>query len=170
MPAELAASLAVTEADRLLQAEALVRAYCGWHIAPLREDVEVTVRGDGGSVLMLPSLHVTAVTAVVQDGSTLVADTDYTWSEAGVLTSYYWGTGPVTVTFSHGYAAPPAEVTAVVQAVAQRALDNPGSRPRDQVGPFAESFSQVGFNQAPALALLDAEKDILSRYRIPSQP
>lgn len=170
MPAELATSLVATEAERLEQAEALVRAYCGWHIAPSRTDVEVTLIGDGSSVLVLPSLYVTAVSELTQGGTALVADTDYAWSESGVLTSYYWGTGSVVVTFTHGYAEPPADVTAIVQAVAQRALDNPGSRPREQAGPFADTFSQSGFNQAPALALLDAEKAILDRYRIPPRP
>ena len=60
MPAELATSLAPTEADRLLQAEALVRGYCGWHIAPSRSET-ITVRTFGGTSVMLPSLLVTEV-------------------------------------------------------------------------------------------------------------
>lgn len=171
MPAELATTLTPTEADRLLQAEALVRGYCGWHIAPSREDVEVTFKDVSyGDALLLPSLHVTAVESITEDGTELVDVTDFNWSEGGVLTRYYWRTAPVVVTFTHGYAAPPAEVTAVVQAIAQRAVSNPGSLVRTQDGPFSDTFSQTGFNQSLPIALLDAEKEILNRYRIPARP
>ena len=157
MAAELATTLVATDADRLEQAEALVRAYCGWHIAPSRGGSE-TFDAIADNVLLLKSLHVTAVASVTENGTT-VDPSDYSWTEAGVLTRrcWSWATGPIVATFTHGYDVPPPEVAAVVQAVAQRAFDNPGSRPRAQAGPFADSYSQVGFNQAPALALLDAE-------------
>lgn len=171
MTAELATTLTSTPEERLLQAEALVRSYCGWHIAPQRTDVQVTLPASTSPVLVLPSLHVSAVTSVTQDGVT-VDPADYSWSEAGVLTrtGWAWTTSPVVVTFTHGYAEVPAEVSAVVKAVAQRAVDNPGSRPREQAGPFADTYSQVGFNQAPAIALLDAEKAALDHYRLPPRP
>lgn len=168
---ELAVTLTPDETDRLLQAEALVRSHCGWHIAPSRTET-MTLPASDGATLLLPSLMVTAVASVTIDGTALTAD-EYTWTAAGVLKrsmGWCWGSGTVVVAFTHGYDLAPPEVTAVVQAAAQRALDNPGSRPRDQVGPFAESYSQVGFNQAPALALLDAEKEILDRYKLPPRP
>jgi hypothetical protein len=166
VPAELATSLTATEAERLEQAEALVRAYCGWHIAPSREET-VTLRGVQRAMMFLPSLYVTAIESVTDDGTALTVEDDYIWSVVGVLTRVgYWSTGEVEVSFTHGYADPPAEVTAVVQAVAQRAVDNPGSLVREQRGPFAETHSQTGSNQSIPLVLLDAEKDILRRYRI----
>jgi hypothetical protein len=171
VPAELAVTLAATEDERLEQAEALVRSYCGWHIAPSRVDAVETLRGYGAQPLLLASLNVTAVASVVDDGTTLALTDDYTWQPNGViLRAGWWGTGDVVVTYTHGYDDPPPEVTAVVQAVAQRAVDNPGSRPRDQIGPFAPTYSQTGSNQAPALALLDAEKAVLDPYRIPPRP
>lgn len=67
------------------QATALVRAWCGWHVTPSKtETLELEV--DGSTFLPLPSLHVTGVTSVVMDSVTLVQDTDYQWSQAGVLT------------------------------------------------------------------------------------
>jgi hypothetical protein len=171
VPAELATTLTATEAERLLQAEALVRAYCGWHIAPSRADVEETLRGDGGAPLLLRSLYVTAVASVVDDGTTLALTDDYIWSQNGVIRrAGYWGTGDVVVTYTHGYDEPPAEVTAIVQAVAQRAVNNPGSSVRRQVGQVSDTYSQTGFNQSIPLALLDAEKAILDHYRIPPRP
>lgn len=165
---DLATTLTATDAERLEQAEALVRGYCGWHIAPPREET-VTLRGIRRAMLFLPSLYVTSVASVTDDGTALTVEDDYTWSPVGVLTRVgYWSTGEVVVSFTHGYADPPPEVTAVVQAVAQRAVDNPGSLVREQRGPFAETYSQVGFNQSIPLVLLDAEKETLRRYRIPA--
>lgn len=165
MPAELATSLTVSEADRLLQAEALVRTYCGWHIAPSRTE-NVTLSASNTSLLLLPSLHVTALSAVTEDGTSVAVD-DYEWSPAGVITrTSAWSTTPIVVSLTHGYASVPAEVAGVVVAVAQRAVDNPSSRTRRQVGPFADSYSQVG-DETPALVLLDAEKSALSHYKLP---
>lgn len=172
MPAELATSLAVTEADRLLQAEALVREYCGWHIAPLRTGIEVTVDGSGSQVLDLPTLMLLDVVSILEDGVT-VALSDVQWTEAG----YLWRATPwtselrgVVVTIDHGYEDVPASVEGVVQAVAQRAVQNPGSLVRKQVGPFGDTYSQTGFNQSLPIALLDAEREILDHYKIPLQP
>lgn len=169
MPAELATSLTATEAERLMQAEALVRGFCGWHIAPARTVTTAQIRGTGRRTLMLPSLYVTAVSAVSDDSTTLTVEDDYTWSTAGILTRHgLWSTKYVTVTYTHGYATTPAEVTAIVQAVAQRAVDNPGSMTRRTVGPFTDAYSATGAGQVATLALLDSEKEALRRYRIPA--
>ena len=171
MALELASGLASTEADRLLQAEALVRSWCGWHIAPERPDETVTVRASDARTLLLPTLHLTAVTSVTDDGVRVAGDA-YDWTPAGVLlrSSGCWSSGPIVVTFAHGFAEAPADVSAVVQSVAQRAVQNPGSLVRKQVGPFADTYSQTGSNQSLPLALLDAEKDILGHYRLPPRP
>lgn len=168
MPAELATTLTATEAERLMQAEALVREFCGWHIAPSRT-VTVELVSAGGTALLLPSLEVTAVTAVRDvDGDTPETLTGWKVRRFGILyRSLGWPTGhEIEVDLTHGFTAAPAEVQGVVQAVAQRAVNNPGSKPREQVGPFGDTYSQAGFNQAPALTLLDAEKMILGRYRL----
>lgn len=171
MPAELATTLTSTEAQRLEQAEALVRGFCGWHIAPSRVVTAGQIRGTGTPILLLPSLFVTAVDSVSDDGTPQVIEDDYTWSPAGVLTRPgRWSTKLITITYTHGYTAVPPEVTAVVQAVAQRAVDNPGSLVRNVVGPFAPAYSATGANESAALALLDAEKAILSRYALPPRP
>lgn len=171
MALELASGLVSTEADRLLQAEALVRSYCGWHIAPSYSET-VTLHSWGGAFLALPSLYVTDIDSVIEAGTELALDEGYAWlAPSSTLSRYSWGwDADVTVTFSHGFDEPPPEVTAIVQAVAQRALANPGSLVRTQDGPFSDTYSQSGFNQSLPMALLDAEKDVLSRYRIPPRP
>lgn len=162
---ELAFDLEPTTEDRLFQAEALVRSYCGWHISPSRTET-VSLRGRGTGVLTLRSLYVTDVATVTDDGTELTVEDEYVWSEAGVLTAACrWGSGTVVeVTFTHGYDDPPAEVTAVVQAVAQRAVNNGSSLVQETIGPFTNRYAGTG----AVLELLDAEKAILNRYRLPS--
>lgn len=124
------------------------------------------MRGRGGRLLVLPSLHVTAVTSVTEGETLLTVDEDYTWSTNGVVTSLgYWGHEDVAVVMTHGYPSEdlPADVTGVVQAVAQRAYSNPTSVAQGSAGPFSERRAGVG----AALELLDAEKAILRPYRIP---
>lgn len=173
--AELASTLASTEEDRLTQAEALVRAYCGWHIAPSKEATDTLTLS--GGVLLLPSLYVTAVSEVTEDGEALDPDL-YSWTRDGRVYARrgWWATWwptrtrSLTVTYTHGYESPPPDVVAVVRAVAQRAVDNPNSLVRRQVGPFSATYSQTGFNQSLPLALLDGERVVLDHYRIPPRP
>lgn len=166
--ADLAGTLTPTDEDRLEQAEALVRAYCGWHIAPSREDT-VTIRVLGGERVFLPSMHVTAVDSVSEAGVALTVDTEYTWdTPSGVLRRTYWAYDElVEVAFTHGYEDVPADVTAVVQAVAQRAVDNPGSLVRSQAGPFSETYSATSSGQVATLSLLESEKAALAPYKVP---
>src|SRR5690349_17879952 len=107
--AELATSASATEEDRLNQAEAEVRGYCGWHVAPSVTE-EVTVEGDGGSVLLLPSLRVTAVASVIDEDGNAV--TDWKVRRNGVLRrAGGWRCGvEYTVTLTHGYDQPPADL------------------------------------------------------------
>lgn len=164
---ELAYDLAASEADRLEQAEALVRGFCGWHIAPSRSET-VTVDGSGGQILHVPTLHLTAVTSVVEDGTTVdLADLGvypggYIYRAAG----WCGKRRAVVVTMTHGWDAAPAEVTGVVQAVAQRAVSNPKSQVNPSVGPFRDSNSATGSAESAALALLPSEKHLLARYRL----
>lgn len=164
MALDLVDTLTPTSNDRLEQAQALVRAYCGWHIAGYREDT-LTLAGTGQRTLILPTLHLVEVLAVVQDGSPVDA-TSYQASDAGVLThDGWWGNRTeVTVTFVHGYQVVPPEVTAVVQSVAQRMTDNPGTPlVRKTRGPFTDQYASP--DSGPS-TLLDAERVALSRYKI----
>ena len=161
--AELAETLAPADDDeRLDQAEGIVRDYCGWHIAPSRTD---TVRVYGTPLngpVLLPSLYVTAIMSVTDQG-TLLDSTVYDFEQAGVLRridGWKWaeGTGVIEVEFTHGYDEVPPAVTRAVQSVASQ-LPN-GLRSRS-AGPFTESY----FND-----LSPMDRASLSRYRIPVGP
>lgn len=159
MPLELAGALVADEDERLLQAEATVRSYCGWHIAPARAET-ATFPATDSHVLMLDSLNVTDVVSVTENGTT-VDVADYEWDRRGWLTriSCRWSTGPVVVEFTHGFNTVPADVTAAVQALAQQAISTNGVLTRKTVGPFTDAYGLPG----DTLAALGA-------YRLPPRP
>lgn len=147
--------------------EALIRAYCEWHIAPSREET-LTLDGTSTNVLMLPSLHVTAVDTVTNDGTELDADT-YDWSEAGMIQRRYGARFScrfrgVEVALTHGYADWPTELETIIDDLEGRDLSG--------------SYVQVGqvrvatdSNGAPlGSAFTDAQRSILDRYKLPPRP
>lgn len=143
MPAELATTLTVSDADRLLEAESTVRDFCGWHIAPSRSET-VTFAEPTGRRLFLQSLYVTAVDSVTVDGVTQVADTDYRAHQDGWLerlpVGATWTGDLIEVEFTHGYVVVPPSVTAAVRGLAQAAIDS-GGLSRLTQGPFTEVYA-----------------------------
>jgi len=143
-------------------AEGAVRLYCGWHIAPLREDDAVTVDGSGAKVQGLPTMHLVDVSAVTEDGETVDLE-PVQWSEAGYLWRCQAWTRKlrgVIATITHGYEDVPPEVHAVVLDLAQLMVNSQGGAVRQVAGPF-----QV---QVAAQQMTDLHKLVLDRYRIPS--
>lgn len=110
----LVAAPAGVDADAWAAACAAVRAYCGWHIAPsVTEDV--TVDGSGGNIQLLPTLHLTALTSITNDGT---AVTDPEWSEAGMVRgNWTQKLRGVTANMTHGFAVCPPELLPVLRAI-----------------------------------------------------
>lgn len=144
--------------DTVVEAAAeSVRDAAGWHIAPSR--TETARIATEGRTLTLPSLYVTAVSAIrdVTDAANVVDVTDFEWDTNGVIRLGYavvWGWSwrcrrTFEVDFTHGYDICPAPLLPVIAARAQQ-------NPVTQVG-------QVRFATADTITAL-------SRYRIPSQP
>lgn len=161
--AELAEDLTVDQDRRLEQAEGRVRAYCRWHIAPVRSGETYTLTA-AAPLILLPTLRLVSIQSVVdENGVTLVADTDYKFTDWGAISRVtggwggWWSAGTV-VTFTHGYDAVPPEVEAIVQALAQRAIDNPGGRIRTGDGAFSDTYATS--------SLTPDEKADLAPYRI----
>lgn len=151
------------ETDRLYQAEALVRSYCGWHIAPSRVET-FTLDGSGSPLMVLPTLRLTAVTSVTNDG-VVVDPATLEWSEAGALRLPCWGYWTwkyrgVVVEATHGYDKAPFDLAGAVQAIASRASNNPGLASQTR-GPFSESYVQT---------FLEPERMVLDRYKLPPRP
>lgn len=156
------------DSDAADAASAAVRSYCGWHIAPTTTQM-LTLDGSGSSTLILPTLYLTAVTDVTNDG---VAVDDVEWSQAGFARLYRWSCRlrGVTATITHGYDQCPAEVAAVVVALARQdgsAAAMQGVKSR-QVGPLAWQYAddQIG----GVLGVSGAMREVLDRYKLPSRP
>lgn len=167
-PADLESYQAGDPETLLEQATALVRSHCGWHVSP-SVTTTVMVAGSAKGAVLLPSLHITAVSSVVENGITLLT-TEYLWDEAGILgrLGVPWTTPDktVTVTFTHGYDRAP-DFEAVILAVASRAQASPDGVVRRQVGLVSETYSQTSSNVAGGVSLLSHEKDALRAYRLP---
>lgn len=154
------------DADAWAAAVAAVRAFCGWHIAPSVTDT-ITLDGGWSSVLILPSLHVTAIGAVVNDGTT-IADPDWSpagmvrRSDCGVWSGKYQG---VSVTFTHGYDDLPMDLEGFLREAASRG--NAGSFV-SQVGQVRYSAGVAGTPGAASFA--GAGSDVLAKYRLPGRP
>ncbi|NKS73131.1 hypothetical protein GS966_20035 [Rhodococcus hoagii] len=147
------------EQTRLAAVVSAVRGFCGWHIAPSRRET-LTIDGNGSSALLLPSLHITEVHSVRENGGEL---DDVQWSEKGMLrhptlwTDRWRG---VEVDLTHGYTTAPAEITAAIFDLVAQAVDaGPGQEP-EQIGPFKYGASEGGI-RFPGHVLA-----VLRRYRI----
>lgn len=166
----------LSQADATARAEAEVRAYCGWHIAPQRTDTLV-LDGPGGPLLVLPSLHVVSVASVAENG-TEVDPEGYAWSAAGVVrrtsSATVWRScagwtddyRAVSITLTHGYDEMPLDVQAVIDRLAARSVDDPSQY--SQVGAVAYATGADGLPASGSLTALD--RMVLDRYRLPPRP
>lgn len=166
-PSELDAYLSGQAPALLAQATDIVRAYCGWHIAPSTE-ATVTVDPSSCDVTLLPTLMLTAVGAIADADGQPVTFTAANWRTNGVLRGL--GFLPLTVTFTHGYAEVPRDVQSVVLAVAARAQVSPDGVTRRQTGAVSEAYSQTGSNVAGGSSLMEHEKAMLDKYRLAPRP
>jgi hypothetical protein len=165
-----------------------VRSVCGWHVGPTRTEKGLLLDGRGGSIITLPSLHVTGVASVIDNGVTdpvpLIEGTDFSWSENGILerlcagypsTSLCWSRKrrAIEVTFSHGYDLSQIRgVMLLVCTVAARSITaaKMAGYVREQAGTNQAELGKVGgLVSAPInAALLDHEVRTLRNYIIPS--
>jgi hypothetical protein len=128
--------------DAVLAAEDMVRTHCGWHIAPAVTEV-LTLDGHGGIDLLLPSKKVTAITSIVNDGTTLSASS-YTWSADGLVrllagwwTYKYRG---IQVSLTHGYTTCPLAVRREVARLAAAGLGAPATVTQGRIGQVSLTY------------------------------
>jgi hypothetical protein len=149
---------------------AAVRNWCGWHVFPDLQQT-VTLDGPGGRYLALPTRHVATVTAVTENGTTLVDGVDYRWSTDGSIkrVTRYWTDDyrAITVTYTHGFEDVP-DVTAVVLSVAARLLASPMGAVSESAGGVTVKWSETTRGVAGGLGILDHEYALLAPYRIES--
>jgi hypothetical protein len=169
IPSLLPPAGASQEQQDLAAAEAAVRAYCGWHIAPVIVE-DMVLDGSGTSTLFLKTLRLKDVTSVELSGVVLdVADLE--WSEAGYLRQC--GRWPdrlrsVKVTAEHGFESA-LDVAAIVQAIAARASASPTGVVREQAGAVSIGFSLTAPGVSGGVVLMDHERRMLDKYRLPGR-
>jgi hypothetical protein len=159
--------MALTEAEATQRAEATVRAYVGWHLAPERSET-LTLDGPGSSVLLLPTLRVTAITSITEDGSA-VDPGDYEWSSSGVVRrNGYWSPSlrGLEVSLTHGYAEMPLDVAGVIERLTTRVVEGAGVLA--QVGQVSYAEGEDGLPVGGTLTSLD--RAVLDRYKLPPRP
>ncbi len=158
-----------TAAGLLLDlAAAAIRTHLDQAVAAVVDET-VTLYGNGSDLLLLPERPVTGVSAVVADGVTLTATTDYTWRPSGLLRRANGGLWPaeVTVTYSHGYTAgaEPEALRLVNVQAAGRVWVNPAAVTSETIGDWARSWSQGGSGTESGITLTAAERAVLDKVR-----
>ena len=158
------------ETQRQLDAAlAAARNYCGWHVTPVVADDEVVLDGPGNGLLMLPTLRLTGLSAIAEDG-VAVDVAEVQTSVRGMVrknSGALWTAnfGGIAVTFSHGFdASAAADFEAAILSAISRGGFSADETPR-VIGPFQYSD--------PASAggvFTGSELAVLSRYRIESAP
>jgi hypothetical protein len=160
-------------------AQAAMVAYCGWDPTALVVDQQILLDGNGALALFLPSLYVTAVSAVtvtLVDGSTYAAQIgtglDVSWNVGGELDWLPTATGGagcwpeglqnVAVTYSGGYATVPTDLQAALNSLSARMPKVTSGLTQAKIGTasmtYAQSVAQGG--------LLAVEQWVFDKYRI----
>lgn len=157
------------ETDYLAAAEAQVRAYCGWHIAPVVMQ-DLVLDGTGTRSLFVQTLKLVTVTAAEVDGEILDTAT-LEWSEAGFIRApgiWVDKLRTVKLTVTHGFESVP-DVAEIVRAIAARATASPTGVVREQAGAVSLSMSLVAPGVSGGVVLMDHERRMLDRYRLPGR-
>lgn len=148
-----------------------IRNYCGWHVAPRVTETKV-FDGNGGTILGLPSLHVTSVDAVTVSGVDWLEQVE--WSEIGNLrakSAFPDRYRSVEVTFTHGYAIDEVQDLVMVgEQVARNAAASPMGIVRENLGSRQITLAQLAPGVAGGLTLLQRDLDILNQYRLVKRP
>lgn len=151
----------MTVTDPRAAAADAIRAYCGWHVAPVI--TETIVRdGNGRSTLVLPSRRIVDVLSVKVDGTDVTKTVR--WSEAGMLEGMLFPRRfrAVEVTLEHGFEAADA-VVGVMERAARRFATDPTLRSQSVGG---ASVSYFGGGSGLSHLLTVDEMAALEPYRI----
>jgi len=186
----------ITEADEIAsavralgEATAAIRNYCRQYLSLVEGEV-IVLDAPRGRRLFLPELPVVELSQVVEEGVTLVANTDYRLDGSGMLhrlKGNVWkldgdmeGLQNIEITYSHGYDPIPDDIVVVCTRAASRAYQA-GLRATDSegvagvasksLGDYSVAFQQEGVQEgtmgaSAARMLLMSEKDLLDKFRI----
>jgi hypothetical protein len=150
-----------TASQALDIATQVIKTYTRQEIEETASD-SIVLRRTYHPILLLPQVPVTVVTSV-NDGTLLVVNTDYEFSEAGVLKRLHgtWRTN-VTVVYTHGYPTIPLDIRGVTLSIAARRFTGgpAGNVQGETLGPY-----RVEYGGTESVVLKQEEIDVLNRYR-----
>jgi len=174
--------LTVTQDDQVAWATARIREYCRWHIYPSLT-VTLALSTDGGHDLLLPTLHLTALSSIAWtdtntartaiDRDDLEPIDDGLPSDTGILRwKYQWpyGINNVTVTFTHGYDTLPEALREVAVSIAKRYPAQMSQAQQAQAGGVLMTYGAPLAGGFTGAGLTYAEQMVLDKYRIVNQP
>ena len=156
------------ETQRQLDAAlAAARRFCGWHVTPVIES-DITIDGTGDHMLVLPTLMLTELGSVSEDGVD-IALIELNWSARGLVikrSGHWWSEmfRAIVVNFSHGYASVP-DFESVILGAIERGAFSADRLPRS-IGPFQYSDP----SNADGMIFTDAERSVLDRYALEKRP
>lgn len=151
-------------------AEAAVRRYCGWHIAPVTTQT-IKLDGPGGSLLSLPTLRLVDITALSEVGNDLDVD-ELEWSEKGMIrrrsgcwTDRFRG---LVITMEHGFDSAD-DVKQIIQQVVANAIASPLGATSESAGALSVSWASTAPGVSGGLSLLARDFAVLDMYRLPKE-
>ena len=144
-------------------AEAAIRAYCGWHVAPVKRET-LTVDGNGRTTLVLPTMRIQSVESVKIDGSNVTDSVR--WSTSGMLEGVCFPRRfrAVEVTLEHGFSADEiGDIAGLIGTLTKRFTTDPRIRSQSVAG---ASVSYFGSNGGLSHLLTVDEMAALAPYRL----
>lgn len=164
--------MAASTVDFDSAALAAIRAFLGWHLAPVRTETVVLSVLHASHDLPLPTGHVTSIEKVevrsrIGVWLELPAES-FEWDADGLLRSrvpFRRGLSNVRVTMTHGYSWEDVpDVAALAATISRRARMNPAGLASQSVNGAAVSYQTAG--GAPlSVGLLSIERQALESYR-----
>lgn len=152
------------------QATATVRAFCGWHVAPVvTEDLTVDTNEDLS--VLLPTKRLVSVSAATLSGEDILDCIE--WSAAGVLRLKGGCRWPKTyrglvVSVSHGFPVEETPLVGIITGIVSRSLLAPAGvvSQNQTTGPFTLQQTFGGSGSAGGSGLMDFEKSALAPFRL----
>lgn len=155
----------------LRAAQAAVRRYCGWHVAPSME-VSGTVDSTGSRILRLPLMGLSELHELGAYGADVLSGAR--WTDDGLVElplAVPAGVAAISYRATAGYDVDEVpDLRTVIVQVARRAANAPAGSVRSQsVNGASVSYGFTG-DGAPLVSLLDSERDVLAPFRLPRLP
>lgn len=153
-------------ARELAAATREIQKYCGWHIAPALDVVQVS-RSRHWREIWVPAMQISDVTITTLDDVEHVLDDSEFDPESGWTS---WAGDRFSLAFTAGYLTVPEDLVTLTLQMAARALGAPLGLVREQAGSVSVSHSTTAPGVAGGVVLLQHEKDSLATYRLGRLP